>query len=85
LDKKSQGNAEAVGKYFFLGAIASGIMLYGISLVYRETNSLSYKNLNSFDFINHFNNDNSNFVLMTGFIFIIFGFFFKLSLTPLQN
>jgi len=77
LDKKSHGNTEAVAKYFFLGAVASGIMLYGISLIYRETNTLSYKDLRNLNFSDYFNNnDASSFVLLTGFIFIIFGFFF---------
>jgi NADH-quinone oxidoreductase subunit N len=50
LDKKSKGNLEAVVKYFFLGALASGLMLYGISLIYRELNTLSYEDIKNLDF-----------------------------------
>lgn len=83
LDKKSQGNAEAVGKYFFLGALASGLMLYGITLVYKETNILGYQNLKNLDF-SSITNANS-FTISLGIFLIIFGFFFKLSIVPLQN
>lgn len=34
--------AEAALKYFVLGALASGILLYGISMVYGATGSLEF-------------------------------------------
>lgn len=39
-DRDSSRSAEAAIKYFVLGAIASGILLYGMSLVYGITGSL---------------------------------------------
>lgn len=84
LDKKSHGGVESVSKYFFLGGLASGIMLYGISLIYRELNTLSYQNIKALDFTN-IQSDGAYFTILIGFLFIIFGFFFKLSIVPLQN
>ncbi|WP_299234324.1 NADH-quinone oxidoreductase subunit N [Natronomonas sp.] len=38
--KNNRGSVEGALKYFFVGALSSGIMLYGISLVYASTGSL---------------------------------------------
>jgi NADH-quinone oxidoreductase subunit N len=84
LDKKSHSNLEAVSKYFFLGALASGVMLYGISLIYREVNTLSYSELKNLDF-SSLSTTGCTFTLLLGLIFIVFGFLFKLSIVPLQN
>jgi NADH-quinone oxidoreductase subunit N len=40
LDRDHTGAAEAAMKYFVLGALASGILLYGLSMVYGATGSL---------------------------------------------
>jgi NADH-quinone oxidoreductase subunit N len=84
LHKKSQGNVEAASKYFFLGSLGSGIMLYGVSLIYRELNSLNYKDIKQIS-IAFYTINNHSYSLTVGFIFIMFGFFFKLSIVPLQN
>ena len=39
-DRKSPQAAEAAMKYFVLGAIASGILLYGVSLIYGTTGTI---------------------------------------------
>ncbi len=38
--KKNRGSVEGALKYFLIGALSSGIMLYGISLIYAATGSL---------------------------------------------
>jgi len=83
LNKKSHGNVEAVSKYFFLGSFSSGLMLYGITIIYREFKTLSYSELKRF--IALLPENNHTYALVIGLIFIIFGFFFKLSIVPLQN
>src|SRR5690606_19712421 len=40
-DRESPVSAEAAMKYFVLGSIASGMLLYGISLVYGLTGTLA--------------------------------------------
>ena len=39
-DRESPRSAEAAMKYFVLGAIASGVLLYGMSIIYGVTGSL---------------------------------------------
>ncbi len=38
--KRNRGSVEGALKYFLIGALSSGIMLYGISLIYASTGSL---------------------------------------------
>ena len=42
IDRNNVVSAEAAMKYFVLGAIASGCLLYGISWVYGVTGSLQF-------------------------------------------
>jgi NADH-quinone oxidoreductase subunit N len=44
-DRNSPQAAEAAMKYFVLGAIASGILLYGVSLIYGTTGTISLAEL----------------------------------------
>ncbi|MDP7661579.1 MAG: NADH-quinone oxidoreductase subunit NuoN, partial [Gammaproteobacteria bacterium] len=46
-DRNSPVAAEAAIKYFVLGAIASGTLLYGISIVYGVTGSLQFPEINA--------------------------------------
>ncbi len=46
-DRDSPVAAEAAIKYFVLGAIASGTLLYGISIVYGVTGSLQFTEINT--------------------------------------
>ena len=45
LDRKSALAAEASIKYFVTGAIASGLLLYGFSMIYGVTHSLSFSDI----------------------------------------
>ena len=44
LDKRSSNAVEAAMKYFVMGALASGILLYGISIIYGVTGSIDISN-----------------------------------------
>ena len=69
---------EAAMKYFVLGAMASGFLLYGLSMVYGATGSLDigevFKAVNSGQ-IRHQ-------VLVFGVVFIVAGLAFKLGAVP---
>ncbi|MDR2173715.1 MAG: NADH-quinone oxidoreductase subunit N [Burkholderiales bacterium] len=78
LRKDDALSIEAGLKYFFLGALASGFMLYGISLVYGATGSLGL--LSIMHLAEGF--DSSNTLLLLGLIFILSGLAFKLSAVP---
>jgi NADH-quinone oxidoreductase subunit N len=79
--KRNDGVAsEAAMKYFVLGAIASGMLLYGMSIIYGLTGSLNLeliaKNLASQDTLM------SNVGLLLGLSFILVGLGFKLGVVP---
>lgn len=69
---------EAAMKYFVLGAMASGFLLYGLSMIYGATGSLDigqvFKAVNSGQ-IRHQ-------VLVFGLVFVVAGLAFKLGVVP---
>ena len=71
-------STEAAMKYFVLGALASGFLLYGLSMMYGATGSLDigfvYKAINS-GVIN-------KQVLVFGLVFVVAGLAFKLGVVP---
>lgn len=67
---------EAAMKYFILGAIASGILLYGMSMVYGVTGSLDLA------MINKAVPGADRVVMSFGLVFIILGVAFKLGAVP---
>ena len=78
MQRKSKFSTEAAIKYFVLGALASGILLYGISMIYGLTGSLQLTNIAEMI-------DSSNInklYLVYGMIFIIVGVAFKLGAAP---
>lgn len=77
--RRDHANAtEAAMKYFVLGALASGFLLYGMSMMYGATGSLEvgevFRAINS-GVINHQ-------VLVFGLVFIVAGLAFKLGVVP---
>nr|YP_010394351.1 NADH dehydrogenase subunit 2 [Phytophthora kernoviae]UXG56199.1 NADH dehydrogenase subunit 2 [Phytophthora kernoviae]DAZ88359.1 TPA_asm: NADH dehydrogenase subunit 2 [Phytophthora kernoviae]DAZ88792.1 TPA_asm: NADH dehydrogenase subunit 2 [Phytophthora kernoviae] len=81
--KKSILSIEAGLKYFILGSIASGFILYGSSLIYAITGSLNFNNI--FLILSNINYlDNVNFLisLSYGLIFILIGILFKIGASP---
>ncbi|WP_299327426.1 NADH-quinone oxidoreductase subunit NuoN [Parasphingopyxis sp.] len=69
-------SAEAGLKYFVLGALASGILLYGISLLYGFTGTTSYTGIAT-----AFADDMSTGELF-GLVFVLAGLAFKISAVP---
>ena len=71
-------SVEAAMKYFVLGAMASGFLLYGMSMLYGATGSLDvgqvFKAINSGE-IKHQ-------VLVFGLVFVVAGLAFKLGVVP---
>lgn len=76
LHRDSKQATEAAMKYFILGALASGMLLYGISLLYGLTGSLSIATITS-----QASNVESIYLLFA-IIFIIIGLAFKLGVAP---
>jgi len=78
--RSSSFSTEAGLKYFILGSFSSGILLFGISLVFANFGALNFEQLISFT-NNSFHNG-KNFIAYAGFFFIICSFFFKLTVAP---
>ncbi len=75
LNRDSVKSTEAGVKYFVLGALSSGLLLYGCSLVYGFTGSTNY-------YVIAENYTSSNLALSFGLVFILVGLAFKISAVP---
>lgn len=78
MNRKSAAASEAAMKYFILGALASGMLLYGISMIYGLTSSIQFTEIAA---ISMTSVENSRF-LVFGMIFMIIGIAFKLGAAP---
>ena len=80
-NKHSGLSSEAAIKYYVLGAMSSGILLFGISLIYGFTGSINY-----FEIADQIRNINSNSVqylgIIFGIIFITASLCFKFGAAP---
>jgi NADH-quinone oxidoreductase subunit N len=71
-------SAEAGLKYFVLGALASGILLYGISLLYGFTGTMTFTGLSA-----AFAREGAHSLgLLFGLVFLLSGIAFKVSAVP---
>jgi len=71
-------STEAAMKYFILGALASGFLLYGISMVYGATGSLDLSDISRITTAHAANHT----ILVFGLVFIVAGMAFKLGVVP---
>ena len=74
-------STEAAMKYFVLGALASGFLLYGMSMLYGATGSLDIGTI--FDVIAK--GEANRQVLTFGLVFIVSGLAFKLGAVPFHR
>lgn len=79
LRRDSAVATEAAMKYFVLGAIASGLLLYGMSMLYGATGTLD---LNRMEQVVQSANQLNRPVLIFGVVFIVSGLAFKLGAVP---
>jgi NADH-quinone oxidoreductase subunit N len=75
---EAKDSSEASLKYIIYGALSSGIMLYGISIIYGLTGSLD---INTIHQVLMLNNVNQAAMIIAG-IFIVVGFGYKISAVP---
>jgi len=73
--RENEKSVEAGLKYFVLSALASGLLLYGFSLIYGFTGSTNFEVIS-----NNLNQENTGAVF--GIVFIIVGLAFKVSAVP---
>lgn len=78
LRRDSLSSAEAAMKYFILGSMASGLLLYGISLVYGATGTIHLATI-----MQSIQSGEAHMtVLMLGLVFVVAGIAFKLGAVP---
>jgi NADH-quinone oxidoreductase subunit N len=77
-DRDSKMGAEAAMKYFVLGALGSGMLLYGISMLYGATGGFSFAGVEAAVVAEGM----ANKVLVFGLVFVIIGIAFKFGAVP---
>lgn len=77
LQRDSSIASESAMKYFVLGAIASGMLLYGMSMLYGATGSLDLQVISQ-----QLSSVTDKTILAFGLVFIIVGVAFKLGAVP---
>lgn len=78
MDRNSRRGSEAAMKYFVLGSMASGMLLYGMSMIYGATGSLELARIS--EIAGQLGSD--DVLLVFGLVFLIVGIAFKLGLVP---
>jgi len=78
LQRDSSTATEAAMKYFILGALASGLLLYGMSMLYGATGTLEVAAIS--EAIQH--GVENKQLLVFGLVFIVAGLAFKLGVVP---
>ncbi|MFC4820529.1 NADH-quinone oxidoreductase subunit NuoN [Dokdonella ginsengisoli] len=80
LNRDSSASSEAAIKYFVLGALASGLLLYGMSMIYGATGTLDLAKIHA---VADFSANSPHRTLLAfGLVFLVVGIAFKLSAAP---
>lgn len=77
-DRDSSRGSEAAMKYFVLGSMASGMLLYGMSMIYGATGSLNLDTIGAA--VSSGKRD--DLILVFGLAFLVVGLAFKLGVVP---
>jgi len=76
MHRESDLATEAAMKYFVLGGLASGLLLYGISILYGVTGSIQI------DTVAHALQSQQNMVVLLALVFVLAGLIFKFGAVP---
>lgn len=76
LNRDSGRSAEAAMKYFVLGSLASGLLLYGMSLIYGVMNTLDLTVISERALMG------DSILMLLGLVFVVIGIAFKLGVVP---
>jgi NADH-quinone oxidoreductase subunit N len=78
MDRDSAIATEAAMKYFVLGALASGLLLYGMSMLYGASGTLEIGAIAQ----DIYQGDYNHMVMILGLVFVVAGIAFKLGVVP---
>ena len=78
MNRDSVASTEAAMKYFVLGALASGLLLYGMSMIYGATGTLEITGIAERLYGGGVNKS----VMVFGLVFLVAGLAFKLGVVP---
>ncbi|HYL89648.1 MAG TPA: NADH-quinone oxidoreductase subunit NuoN [Burkholderiales bacterium] len=81
LNRDSTASTEAAMKYFVLGALSSGLLLYGMSMIYGATGTLTLPDVAQHVARQAGSAADRNF-LVFGVVFVVAGLAFKLGVVP---
>ena len=81
LNRDSAASTEAAMKYFVLGALASGMLLYGMSMIYGATGTLTLTEVAK-QLANLSRDSTQHTFLVFGLVFVVSGLAFKLGVVP---
>ena len=76
INRDNLKSSEAGLKYFILGALSSGLLLFGMSLVYGAVGDTTFSS------ISEFSSQGMTNLLLIGLVFMLAGLAFKISLVP---
>lgn len=79
IERHSNPGNEAAMKYFVLGALASGMLLYGMSMIYGATHSLQISEISSAILTT---DPSQRLILIFGLVFVVSAVAFKLGAAP---
>lgn len=82
LNRDSAASTEAAMKYFVLGALASGLLLYGMSMIYGATGSLLLGDVAAQTGALAESSASARTLLVFGMVFLVAGIAFKLGVVP---
>ncbi len=82
LNRDSAASTEAAMKYFVLGALASGLLLYGMSMIYGATGTLEITEVAKGAARILQSDHPSGAVLAFGLVFVVSGLAFKVGVVP---
>ncbi|MGD9951628.1 MAG: NADH-quinone oxidoreductase subunit N, partial [Burkholderiales bacterium] len=82
LNRDSAAATEAAMKYFVLGALASGLLLYGMSMIYGATGTLVISEVAARAGALAAESSSARVLLVFGLVFLVAGVAFKLGVVP---
>jgi NADH-quinone oxidoreductase subunit N len=82
LNRDSAAATEAAMKYFVLGALASGLLLYGMSMIYGATGTLVISEVAARASALTAESSSARVLLVFGLVFLVAGVAFKLGVVP---